>query len=123
MHRTTAALLTATCLALAGCSSGGEPATKTVTVTATPTAASATPAAAPAVNRAETKSLCTDAVADAAPGWEDWNFDPGAWPDDPRTPAVCLGLVDEADPTQGNRDFMGALLDGLGMADDPRAGS
>ncbi|KQW06950.1 hypothetical protein [Streptomyces sp. Root369] len=121
MRRTTAALLAAACLALAGCSSGGEPEKKTVTVTATtrPT----TPAATPALSRADTKRQCSGAVAEAAPGWDDWNFDPGDWADDPRTPAVCRGLTDEDDPTQGNRDFMGALLDGLGMANDPRAGS
>jgi hypothetical protein len=67
------------------------------------------------------KSRCEDAITQAAPGWDGWNFDPGAWPDDPRTPEVCLGLVDEDDPTQGNRDFLGALLDGVEKADDPRA--
>lgn len=112
MRHTTATLLAVAVLALAGCSSsdGGKPATVTTTATATPT-----------LSHAETTRLCSLAVAEAAPGWEDWNFDPGAWQDDPRTPAVCLGLVDEEDPTQGNRDFMGALLDGLELADDPRA--
>ncbi|MEU8852197.1 hypothetical protein AB0C70_39615 [Streptomyces sp. NPDC048564] len=85
-------LLTAACIALAGCSSGGEPEKKTVTVTAT-----------------------------ATPSWEDWNYSPGEWQDDPRTPEVCLGLADEVNPPAGNRAFTDALIDGLEMADDPRA--
>jgi ABC-type glycerol-3-phosphate transport system substrate-binding protein len=121
MRRTTiTALLAAAVLALAGCSSGGEPEKETVTVTASPTA---TPSASPSLSQAEAVRLCTDAITEAAPGWSDWNFDPGAWQDDPRTPAACLGLVDEDDPSAGNRAFMGALLDGLGAADDPRARS
>jgi hypothetical protein len=116
-----AAVLLAACLVLAGCSSGGEPdkkETPAATVTASPT-----PTAAPSLSQAEAASQCTDAVAEAAPGWTDWNFDFGAWEDDPRTPPVCLGLADEELPSRGNRLFMAALLDGLKLADDPRAGS
>ena len=116
--RNTTVLLAVAALALAGCSSGGEPEKETVTVTATPT-----PTAAPSLSRAETARLCSVAVSEAAPGWEDWNFDVGEWPDDPRTPEVCLGLVDEENPPRGNREFMTALIDGLQLADDPRAGS
>lgn len=116
-HHTTltAALLTAVCLALAGCSSDGEPKEKTATVTKTP------PPATPSLSQAEAKRLCSVAVSEAAPEWEDWNYSPGEWQDDPRTPEVCLGLADEENPPRGNREFMDALLDGLEMADDPRA--
>lgn len=114
--RHTTALLAVACLALAGCSSGGEPEKETVTVTAT-----ATPAATPSRSQAETKRLCSVAVAEAAPEWEDWSYSPGEWQDDPRTPEVCLGLADEEWPPEGNRAFMDALVDGLEMADDPRA--
>lgn len=117
MRRTV--ILLACLLPLTACSSGSDPA-PAVTVTATK---AATPTATPSLSRAETTRLCTDAVAEAAPGWDDWNFDPGAWQDDPRTPAVCLGLADKEVPSRGNRAFMGALLDGLKLADDPRAGS
>ncbi|MCZ4602939.1 hypothetical protein O3S80_03960 [Streptomyces sp. Lzd4kr] len=116
--RHTTTLLAAVCLTLAGCSSGGEPAKETVTVTATPT-----PTASASLSQAETARLCSVAVAEAAPGWEDWNYSPGGWQDDPRTPEVCLGLADEEWPPHGNRAFMDALVDGLEMADDPRADS
>jgi hypothetical protein len=119
-HTTTATLLAVLLLAGAavGCTSDGDDkpeAQPRATLTAT---ASATPSLSPA----ETKQQCSTAIAEAAPGWDDWNFDPGAWADDPRTPEVCQGLVNEDDPTQGNRDYMEALLDGLKVADDPRAG-
>jgi len=97
--------------------SGDEPqakATETVTATATPTAT-------PSLSQAETSRLCSVAIAEAAPGWEDWNYSPGGWQDDPRTPEVCQGLADEENPPRGNREFMDALLAGLEMADDPRA--
>lgn len=84
--------------------------TATVTVTATPT-----------LSQAETERQCSVAVAAAAPGWEDWNYSPGDWQDDPRTPEVCQGLADEENPPRGNRAFMDALIKGLEMADDPRA--
>jgi hypothetical protein len=119
MRRT--AVLLAACLVLAGCSSGGEPdkkAAATATVTASPA-----PTATPSLSQAEATSQCTDALAEAAPSWDDWNFDFGAWEDDPRTPPACLGLADKELPSRGNRAFMAALLDGLKLADDPRAGS
>lgn len=118
MRRTTTLLV---CLLLAGaavgCSSGGEPEKETVTVTASAPA----PVSTPSLSQAETKSQCSAAVAEAAPAWEDWNVDPGGWQDDPRTPKVCLGLADQVDPPSGNRAYMDALIDGLRMADDPRA--
>lgn len=115
MRRTTV-LLAAALLALTGCSSGGEPEGR-VTVTATP------PPATPSLSAAETARLCSVAVSEAAPGWEDWNFDLGAWQEDPRTPEVCKGLADEEFPPRGNRAFQDALIDGLELADDPRARS
>ena len=119
MSRRTISILTAACLTLAGCSSASDdkpPAKATETVTAT-----ATPAATPSLSADEIKQQCTDAVAEAAPGWDDWNFNTGAWQDDPRTPSECLPLADEKNPPRGNRAFMDALIDGLEMADDPRA--
>lgn len=116
MRRT--AVLAAVCLALAGCSSGGEPEKETVTATAT-----LTPTASPSLSKAEVMSACSEAVSLAAPSWKDWNVDPGGWQDDPRTPEECLPLADEVDPPSGNRAYMEALIDGLEMADDPRARS
>jgi len=118
-HTATALLATALLLAggAVGCSSSGDDeaeakprATATVTATATPS-----------LSQAEIKRQCSAAVAEAAPGWEDWSFSPGAWSDDPRTPKVCLSLKDEEVPSRGNLEFMAALLDGLNAADDPRA--
>lgn len=118
----TATVVSVLALVLSGCSSDGgdgkpEPAASsnpTVTVPATPTAT-------PSLSQAETARQCSVAVAEAAPGWEDWNFDVGGWQDDPRTPEVCLGLADEEFPPRGNRAFEDALIDGLELADDPRA--
>ncbi|MGV9282130.1 hypothetical protein [Streptomyces sp. NPDC003730] len=119
MRRTTTLLTLAACLALAGCSDSDEEptaeATETATATATPTPSSSS------LSQAEAASQCTDAIAEAAPGWEDWNYNPGEWQDDPRTPEVCQGLADEENPPRGNRAFMDALVAGLEMADDPRA--
>ncbi|MFE9976051.1 hypothetical protein ACFYRD_36395 [Streptomyces hirsutus] len=123
MRRAVTALLAATCLTLAGCSSSSddEPTAK-VTSTATATATPAvTPTATPSLSQAETMRLCSAAVAEAAPGWDDWNYSPGDWQNDPRTPEVCQSLADEENPPRGNRAFMEALIDGLEMADDPRA--
>jgi hypothetical protein len=116
MRRTV--LLAAVLLALTGCSSGGEPEKETVTVTA-----SASPTTTPSLSQTETARLCSLAVSTAAPSWEDWNFDLATWQDDPRTPDECQGLADEEFPPRGNRAFQGALIDGLRLADDPRAGS
>lgn len=117
MHRTTTLLVAGLLLAVGsvGCSSDSTP-TKTVTKAATPTVT-----ATPKLSRDETMSLCSDAVADAAPGWEDWSVSPGKWADDPRTPAECLPLKDDKNPPQGNRDYMEAFREGLEAADDPRA--
>jgi hypothetical protein len=121
--RHTTALLAAVLLfgGAVGCSSSDGTPTKTVTKTATATA-TATPPAAPVVSRDETIRLCTDAVAEAAPGWENWSYNPG-WADDPRTPTECLPLKDEEVPSRGNLAFMDALIAGLNSADDPRARS
>lgn len=119
MRRTVTVLFAAVLLALAGCSDEGggdaaesKPSTVTTTVLATPS-----------LSQAEISRLCSVAVAEAAPGWEDWNIDLGGWEEDPRTPEVCKGLADEEFPPRGNRAFEDALLDGLEMADDPRARS
>lgn len=119
MRHATAILLLAAGLALAGCSSGDDEADAkpTVTVTATP------PSATPSLSQGETARLCSVAVSEAAPGWEDWNFDLASWQEDPRTPEVCKGLADEEFPPRGNRAFQDALIDGLELADDPRARS
>lgn len=115
-HTTTALLLAALALAGAGCSNGNDgdgkaAAPAKTTVTATPT-----------LSQAETKRQCSVAVAEAAPDWDDWNYDNlGEWQDDPRTPDVCQGLADKDYPPRGNREFQDALIDGLDMADDPRA--
>lgn len=86
-----------------------------------PTTASAEPSTGPSLSEDEIKQECTEAIAEAAPAWDDWNYSPGGWQDDPRTPDVCLGLADEESPARGNRAFMDALIAGLEMADDPRA--
>lgn len=120
MRRTTTGLLTAAFILGGGavaCSSSGND-----TAEAKPSTVTATVTTTPSLSQAEVKSQCSDAIAEAAPGWDDWNFNPGEWQKDPRTPKVCLGLADAEEPTRGNRAFMGALLDGLGRADDPRAG-
>lgn len=116
--RYTTTIVLAAALALAGCSSSDgddKPAAKKPAATKTVTAT-------PSLSQAETKRQCSEAVAAEAPGWEDWSFSPGGWQDDPRTPDVCQGLADEENAPRGNREFMAALIDGLEMADDPRAG-
>ncbi|MDX3398433.1 hypothetical protein [Streptomyces sp. ME01-18h] len=120
MKRRTIAILTAAaCLTLGACSDSpdNEPSAKTTeTVTAT-----VTPAASPSLSQAEIMRQCSIAVSEAAPGWEDWSYSPGGWQDDPQTPEVCLGLVDEVNPPRGNRAYGEAFREGLEMADDPRA--
>lgn len=111
------AILLAAVFALTSCSSGGEPEKPAVTVTA-----AKTPTVTPSLSQAETARLCSAAVSEAAPSWDDWNFDLGTWQDDPRTPAACKPLADEEFPPRGNRAFQDALIDGLEIADDPRAG-
>ncbi|WP_042174501.1 hypothetical protein [Streptomyces sp. NBRC 110035] len=114
---TTTGVLAVLTLTLTACSSSdSKPETVPSTVTA-----SATPSTAPTLSEDELKQQCSDAIAEAAPGWDDWNYNPGAWQADPRTPEVCQGLADEANPARGNRAFMDALTTGLEMADDPRA--
>ena len=117
MRRTT--ILLATLFALTGCSSDPEePEKATVTVAASPT-----PTATPSLSQAQTARLCSLAVSEAAPSWEDWNFDVATWQDDPRTPEACQPLADAEFPPRGNRAFQDALIDGLELADDPRARS
>lgn len=113
--RHTTTLLTAAVLALAGCSSSGEPQKETVTATTTP------PPATPSLSHTETMRLCSVAVAEAAPDWDDWNIELDGWETDPRTPEVCKALADKEFPPRGNRAFQDALIDGLEAADDPRA--
>ncbi|WP_432132454.1 hypothetical protein [Streptomyces tendae] len=115
--RSATLLALAACLTLVGCSSSSNddpPAKATATATVEPSSA-------PSLSQAETASLCSAAIAEAAPSWEDWNYSPGGWQDDPRTPEVCQGLADEENPPSGNRAFMSALITGLELADDPRA--
>lgn len=117
--RHTTILLAAACLALAGCSSGGDSdASSKPTTTAT---AAPTPSVTPSLSQAEIADQCTAAVAEAAPGWDDWDIDLANWQDDPRTPEECKGLADEEFPPRGNRAFQDAWIDGLELADDPRA--
>ncbi|MEU0656089.1 hypothetical protein ABZ485_28125 [Streptomyces albogriseolus] len=115
IRTTTAGILAVLALTLTACgSSDGDKAG----APATSTAASADPSTEPSLS---IKQQCTEAVAEAAPGWDDWNYSPGGWQDDPRTPAECLPLADEEVPSRGNRAFMDALIAGLELADDPRA--
>ena len=79
--RRTVVLLAAACLALAGCSSGGEPEKETVTVTAS---------ASPSVDAAVAKAACTDA-------WYALMTADGYDPDvEPATPSECEGLPGQA---------------------------
>lgn len=80
MRHTTTALLAAACLALAGCSSGGEPKPKTVTVTAS---------ASPSLSEAEARQACVD-------GWYVLLRKPGESVGVEDRPVVCEGLVDQA---------------------------
>ena len=121
IRTTTAGILAVLALTLAACGSSDDTSGDTKPTPATSSTASATPSTEPSLSADEIKQQCTDAVAEAAPGWDDWNFNTGAWQDDPRTPDECLPLADEKNPPRGNRAFMDALIDGLEMADDPRA--
>lgn len=100
-----AALIAAAMLLTAGCSGSSDTAeakprpTTTVTTTA--------PAPEP-LTEEETTAQCTQAVAEAAPGWDDWNIDLENWKNDPRTPEVCKTL--------DNLAYNGAYLDGLDTA-------
>ncbi|WP_225636574.1 hypothetical protein [Streptomyces solaniscabiei] len=98
MRTSAAIIMLAAGLSLAGCSSSSddEPsanAETTATVTATVTST-----ATPSLSQAEILRQRSIAVSEAAPDWEDWNYSPGGWQDDPRTPEVCLGLADEVNP-------------------------
>jgi hypothetical protein len=119
IRTTTAAVLAVLALTLTACGSSDDSkptakATEIITATTTPTAL-------PSLSQEETSRLCSVAVSEAAPGWDDWNFSPGGWQDDPRTPEICKGLADDEFPPRGNRAFQDALIDGLEIADDPRA--
>ncbi|WP_062644394.1 hypothetical protein [Streptomyces maremycinicus] len=56
----------------------------------------------------EISQQCTDAVADAAPGWNDWNLDFAGYKDNPQVPEVCKGLDTLA--------FSDAYVEGLDVA-------
>ncbi len=121
---TTAGVLAVLALTLTACSSSDNASTDSKPKPAPSTAnatASAEPSTTPTLSEDEIKQQCTEAIAEAAPSWDDWNYNPGAWQDDPRTPDECLPLADEEVPARGNRAFMAALVAGLEMADDPRA--
>jgi hypothetical protein len=114
---TTTALLLTAGLLLTGCSSDSSTADAKPEPTKTETTTAAAPAPEPApLTKEETTEQCTNAVADAAPSWDDWNIDLAGWEDDPRTPEVCKPLVDEEFPPRGNRAFQDALIDGLELA-------
>jgi len=119
---TTAGILAVLALTLTACSSNddGKPETPATSASASSTP-SAEPSTTPSLSQAEISRLCSQAVSEAAPGWDDWNIDLADWQDDPRTPQVCQGLADEEFPPRGNRAFQDALINGLEMADDPRA--
>jgi hypothetical protein len=119
IRTTTAAVLAVAALTLTACGSSDdskptEKVTETVTATTTPTAM-------PSLSQSEISRLCSVAVSEAAPGWDDWNIDLANWQNDPRTPEICKGLANEEFPPRGNRAFQDALIDGLEIADDPRA--
>ena len=120
---TTAGVLAVLALTLTACGSSddsGDDKAKPSASTSS-TTASATPTTTPTLSQAEISRQCSAAVAEAAPGWQDWNLDLAGWQDDPRTPDECQGLADEEFSPRGNRAFQDALINGLEMADDPRA--
>lgn len=128
IRTTTAAVLAVAALALTACGSsddsgdsGGDKAGEPATSTSATASASAETSTEPELSEDELKAQCSDAVAAAAPGWDDWNIDLGNWQNDPRTPEICKGLANEEFPPRGNRAFQDALIDGLEIADDPRA--
>jgi len=115
---TTAGILAVLALTLTACGSSDDKPVAKVTETVTQTT---TPTAMPSLSQTEISRLCSVAVSEAAPGWEDWDIDLASWQDDPRTPEICKGLANEEFPHRGNRAFQDALIDGLEIADDPRA--
>ncbi|NUV54589.1 hypothetical protein G6W51_17055 [Streptomyces coelicolor] len=123
IRTTTAGILAVLALTLTACSGSDDSDGDKAGAPAASTTASASeePNTEPTLSEDEIKQQCTDAVAEAAPGWDDWNYNPGSWQDDPRTPEECLPLADEQLPARGNRAFMDALIAGLELADDPRA--
>lgn len=109
--RHTTVLLAVVCLALAGCSSGGEP-EKTVTATVT---------ASPSLSEAEARAACVDA-------WLAVLKDtPDAAPDVADKPAVCDGLSGQAAMyaealqarNQANRDELEACTEDPSCTDFP----
>ncbi|MGW1039344.1 hypothetical protein [Streptomyces sp. NPDC002547] len=93
--RTTVALAAAltTGLLLTACSSNDNTDTKPKASTPEP-AATVTATATELLSKEEISQQCTDAVAEAAPEWNDWNLSPTGWQDDPRTPEACKTLDD-----------------------------
>ena len=107
--RTVTAGLLLAGLLLTGCGTSSDSGTDNKPAPAPATITAAAPAPEPApLTEEETIEQCTTAVAEAAPGWDDWNIDLAGWEDDPRTPGVCKTLR--------AADFLGALTDGLDTA-------
>lgn len=106
--RTAAAALTAAALLpLTACSSSDT--TDAKPKASTPeTSATVTATATQVLSEEEISQQCTDAVAEAAPGWDDWNLDVADWKDDPKTPEVCKSL--------DSLDFHIAYVEGLDIA-------
>ncbi|MFD4142467.1 hypothetical protein [Streptomyces sp. NPDC058572] len=107
--RDTAIITTALLIAglTLGCSSNDKDDAKPEE--ATPKApATVTATATQVLSEEEISQQCTDAVAEAAPGWDDWNLDIAGWKDDPKTPEVCKTL--------DNLAFHQAFIDGLNIA-------
>ena len=105
--RTVTAGLLLAGLLLTGCGTSSDSGTDNKPAPAPATVTAAAPEPAP-LTEEETIEQCTTAVAEAAPGWDDWNIDLAGWEDDPRTPRVCKTLR--------AADFLGALTDGLDTA-------
>ena len=97
----TAGLLLAACSnhASAGANSKASTPKPAPTVTATATQV---------LSEEEISQQCTDAVAEAAPEWDDWNLDLEGWKDDPKTPEACKTL--------DNLAFNSAYIKGLDIA-------
>lgn len=94
-------------LLLGACSGGDSTDDKAKADTPTP-AATVTATATKLLSEEEISQQCTDAVADAAPGWDDWNLDFAGYKDNPQVPEACKGLDTLA--------FSDAYVEGLDIA-------